>query len=259
MASGKYRRSGSSKTPKRRSAARQLQTKSLRKDQENIPPPLAPEVPPPPAKPAPNYRRELQKAQLKILLCSSQDNVMEKLGTLQIKATQLEAELKRKVADGEQAAKRNAALQAMATFELSKEKGKFSTALDANERLRDQNRALQKRIERSAGVLSRSIERARKKPQIYKLTHQGTFTAHARQLAWTMVGSGCSRAKVGPLMQKIGDIFGIKIPRAMSSRTVSRVVLEGGVAANMQIAFEASRNQGLHSVIFFFSMTLTYF
>ncbi|KAJ7268350.1 hypothetical protein C8J57DRAFT_1228063 [Mycena rebaudengoi] len=227
MASGKYRRAGSSKTPKRRSAARQLQTKSLRKDQENIPPPLALEVPPLPTKPAPNYRHELQKAQRKIRhLRSSQDNVKEKLGTLQIKATQLEAELKRKVADGERVAKRNAELQAMATFELSREKGKFSTALDANEGLRDQNRALQKRIERSAGVLNRSIERAQKKPQIYKLTHRGTFTAHARQLARTMVGSGCSRAKVGPLMQKIGDIFGIKIPRAMSSRTVSRAVLE---------------------------------
>ncbi|KAJ7082010.1 hypothetical protein B0H15DRAFT_765510, partial [Mycena belliarum] len=79
----------------------------------------------------------------------------------------------------------------------------------------------------------------------FKLTQRGMFTAHARKLARTMVNSGCSREKVGPLLQRIGDVFGMKVNRSMSRRTVSRSMLEGGVASDMQIVFESTQNKGI--------------
>ncbi|KAJ6542533.1 hypothetical protein DFH09DRAFT_855131, partial [Mycena vulgaris] len=77
------------------------------------------------------------------------------------------------------------------------------------------------------------------------LTQQRMYTAHAQQMARVMVDAGCARAKVGPLMTKIGSIFGVKISnsRVMSRRTVGRAILEGGIAARMQLTHELSLNE----------------
>ncbi|KAJ6465190.1 hypothetical protein C8R47DRAFT_1235882, partial [Mycena vitilis] len=73
------------------------------------------------------------------------------------------------------------------------------------------------------------------------------YTAHARHMARAMVDAGCARAKVGPLMTEISAIFGVKIngARKMSRRTVSRAVLEGGIAARMQQVYELSLNEAV--------------
>ncbi|KAF7335877.1 hypothetical protein MSAN_02324700 [Mycena sanguinolenta] len=60
-----------------------------------------------------------------------------------------------------------------------------------------------------------------------------------------MVDAGCARGKVGTLMERVGEIFGVHINRAMSRRTVGRAILEGGVAAKMQITYELGLNQGI--------------
>ncbi|KAJ6509747.1 hypothetical protein DFH09DRAFT_1100683 [Mycena vulgaris] len=64
-------------------------------------------------------------------------------------------------------------------------------------------------------------------------------------MARVKVDAGCARAKVGPLMTKIGSIFGVKISksRVMSRRTVGRAILEGGIAACMQLTHELSLNE----------------
>ncbi|KAJ7167440.1 hypothetical protein C8R43DRAFT_825985, partial [Mycena crocata] len=69
----------------------------------------------------------------------------------------------------------------------------------------------------------------------------GVYTAQARRLARVMADSGCARGKVGPLMVRIGEIFGIRVTRAMDRRTVGRAIEEGGVAARMQAIFELSQ------------------
>jgi hypothetical protein len=72
----------------------------------------------------------------------------------------------------------------------------------------------------------------------------GVYSSKCRQLARAMVLSGCSREKVGRLMRLIGETFGIKLTYTMSRRTVSRTVLEGGVAAKIQIAHELLTTEG---------------
>ncbi|KAJ6486259.1 hypothetical protein C8R47DRAFT_956996, partial [Mycena vitilis] len=77
------------------------------------------------------------------------------------------------------------------------------------------------------------------------ITEKGIYTMEARKLARIMVDSGCARGKVGPLMQKIGDIFGVHIDQEISRRTVGRAIEEGGVAAKMQVVYELSKSEGV--------------
>jgi hypothetical protein len=111
------------------------------------------------------------------------------------------------------------------------------------------NRALAKRVNCTSGVLQRAIARTKARPMTTKLTRQGMYTVHARQMARNIIAAGAARDKVGPLMTKIAKIFGGKIHRgrSMSHRTASRCVLEGGIAARMQNTFELSLNEGAKS------------
>jgi hypothetical protein len=72
------------------------------------------------------------------------------------------------------------------------------------------------------------------------------YTIHARQMAREIAGAGAARDKIRPLMTKIAKIFGVKIHkgRSMSRRTVGRAILEGGIAARMQLTHELSLNEG---------------
>ncbi|THU94800.1 hypothetical protein K435DRAFT_819917 [Dendrothele bispora CBS 962.96] len=57
-----------------------------------------------------------------------------------------------------------------------------------------------------------------------------------------MVLSGCSREKVGKLIKLMSKTFGIQFDHEMSRCTVSRAVLEGGVAARIQMAHDHSQS-----------------
>ncbi|KAJ7085172.1 hypothetical protein B0H15DRAFT_740226, partial [Mycena belliarum] len=83
------------------------------------------------------------------------------------------------------------------------------------------------------------------KPQLRRITHRGVFTVEARKIMRLAVDAGCARGKIGPLLQRMGSIFGIRIAKSISRRTVSRVVLEGGIGSEMQIQYEASRNRAI--------------
>ncbi|KAJ7101997.1 hypothetical protein C8R44DRAFT_716352 [Mycena epipterygia] len=113
----------------------------------------------------------------------------------------------------------------------------------ANEYLQKRNKALQQRVKRTAGIISRSVARAQKKT--CRVTEKGIYTVHARKLARIMADSGCARDKIGPLMQEMGDIFGVHVNRLMSRRTVSRAIGEGGIAAKMQATYELTLTNGV--------------
>ncbi|THV05639.1 hypothetical protein K435DRAFT_647075 [Dendrothele bispora CBS 962.96] len=92
--------------------------------------------------------------------------------------------------------------------------------------------------------LTRSIVKSKSRiPNLLRLKQKGPgrggiYSKDARKLAREMVAAGCSRQKVGTLIKNVGATFGIEIKSTMSRCTVSRAVLEGGVAAKMQIGYE---------------------
>jgi len=87
----------------------------------------------------------------------------------------------------------------------------------------------------------RANDKAKMCPTLFKMTYKGVYTAQARSLAQMMVMTGTAEAKVGGALQEIGRILGIKIKRKMSKHTVQRTVLESGVAADIQLAYEMAK------------------
>ncbi|THV06136.1 hypothetical protein K435DRAFT_645820, partial [Dendrothele bispora CBS 962.96] len=73
----------------------------------------------------------------------------------------------------------------------------------------------------------------------------GVYCKQARSLARAMTAAGCSRQKVGQLMHLMARTFGIELKFSMSRRTVSRAILEGGVAAKLQVAYEVLHTDGM--------------
>jgi hypothetical protein len=104
--------------------------------------------------------------------------------------------------------------------------------------LQKSNRALKMRCVRAAAILQRAISKARHRPQITKIMRRGTYTPEARALARVIAHSGCARERVGDVMKSTAKFFGITVKRSMSRRTVSRAVLEGGIATMVQQGFE---------------------
>ncbi|KAJ7735672.1 hypothetical protein B0H14DRAFT_3898633, partial [Mycena olivaceomarginata] len=72
----------------------------------------------------------------------------------------------------------------------------------------------------------------------WDLTKGGAYTADARAMARELVNAGCSQEKVGSIIQYVGQKAGRSVKKKMSRRTVQRALMEGGVAARIQLAHE---------------------
>ena len=73
---------------------------------------------------------------------------------------------------------------------------------------------------------------------------RGTYTPKARALARVIAHSGCARKNVGKVMKDVGEFLGIKVKRSMSRQTVGCSILEGGIAAKVQLGFELTKAKG---------------
>ncbi|KAF8202587.1 hypothetical protein K438DRAFT_1757917 [Mycena galopus ATCC 62051] len=210
-----------SRKPKKRSAAQKLNSaRNTFGNKENTAPDST-SIPAPTkaAREAKDYKREFQNSQRK--LRHARDHQKKLRAALEV---ELQATLAKVLSERVQTA--------------GKAKGTLKV-------LRGKVKALQQRVKWAAGTLSRSIARAKSGSLLSRVTEKGVYTTHARKLARIMVDSGCARGKVGTLMERIGQIFGVHINRKMSRRTVSRAVAEGGIAAKMQSTFELSLNKGI--------------
>jgi hypothetical protein len=101
---------------------------------------------------------------------------------------------------------------------------------------------LQKRCERATTGRERAIERARARAitqkSIHSLKEKGVFTEDTRALIRLLVKAGCSRKHIGTVIHAVLKSAGISAIGKISRRTVSRVVLEGYYAAQMQLGYE---------------------
>lgn len=116
--------------------------------------------------------------------------------------------------------------------------------------LRKTNRTLKARADRAPDVLARAVQKARLRPRTAKLTKLGVYTPEARALARFVAKSGCAREKVGPLIRDIANFFGITVKNAMSRRSVGRAILEGGIAAEVQLGYELTNTESAYLVHF---------
>ncbi|KAJ6529037.1 hypothetical protein DFH09DRAFT_934946, partial [Mycena vulgaris] len=239
MGSGKT--TPASRKSKKRSPAQNFASlKHLSDAKENIapvtPPSPAPQKAPPAVK---DFKHEYQKLQRKFRHSKAREKkLQEDLSTLKL----VDAGTKR---TAHLASQRIKELTSVIERFVVEGRKKSADSKGTVESLRKQIKALKQRIRRSIRSLSRTVDRAKKKWSVCRVTDKGIYTMQARKLAHIMADSGCARGKVGPLMERIGQVFGIHVTRSMSRRTVGRAIEEGGVAARMQAVYELSLSKGV--------------
>jgi hypothetical protein len=101
---------------------------------------------------------------------------------------------------------------------------------------------LRKHYNRAQMTRERAVERAKKETikqsMVYHLLHKGIYTEDTRNLIRLLVKAGCSRKYVGRVIHAILKSAGISTCGSISKRTVSRVVVEGYYAAQVQLGHE---------------------
>src|SRR3984893_988226 len=103
-------------------------------------------------------------------------------------------------------------------------------------------RKLQKQCARARTVkesaVLRTKEKVLKEKSVHKLLFEGTYTEETRNLVCFLVKAGCSRDHVSHVIHAVLKAVGISAKGNISRRTVSRVILEGYYAAQVQLGHE---------------------
>lgn len=135
----------------------------------------------------------------------------------------------------------------------------WAKQLECTERTTKQKRhyqkllaALQARVRCQESILSKS-KSSPPASLMSRIRQKGSYTPAFRALIRMLVESGCSRDKLGRTTFAIARLFGVTIKHTISRRTIGRCILEGGVAAELQIGHEIAHSQG--SVFNFYSKT----
>ena len=95
-----------------------------------------------------------------------------------------------------------------------------------------------------ANAVNHAKKAAKKKNRTYKFLHKGAYSLQARELAHMLVSAGCSRGWVSNVIHAVCKNAGIAVQGSMSGCTVSRAILEGGIAAKIQIGHELAQAEG---------------
>lgn len=73
---------------------------------------------------------------------------------------------------------------------------------------------------------------------------KGVYTTEMRAVMRLLTMSGCVPAKLGKVMQTVMRFCGFNVKCSASRRTVQRAILEGGVAAKVQMGYEILKTEG---------------
>lgn len=134
------------------------------------------------------------------------------------------------------------------TLEASQSKVKQMDCDTKIAALKKHNRILKKRCDRAPGIKAKAVKHAKdsanKENRTYKLLHKGAYSPQSRELARMLVAAGCSREYVSNVIHAVCKSAGVAVQGSMSRRTVSRAILEGGIAAKVQIGHELAQAEG---------------
>ena len=119
---------------------------------------------------------------------------------------------------------------------------------------------LQKRCVRAVAVKENAVQQAKEKiikdRSIHTLLKKGVYTEETRNLIHLLVQAGCSREYVGKVIHAIFRTAGISVVGSVSRRTVSRIVVEGYYAAQIQLGYEMQNTNGMFCVYNFYDILI---
>ncbi|KAJ6614270.1 hypothetical protein B0H10DRAFT_2221433 [Mycena sp. CBHHK59/15] len=141
---------------------------NLPRNKENITPPCsAPKPPPKPIAKSKDWKHEYQKLQRKYRHSKMRQNKLE----AELSSFKLTDTTSRRMADS--SAKHVTELGAIITKLVAEQHEKSATSKDTTETLRKQIKALKQHVHRSVKSLSRTMEQAKKKWSVCRLTKKG--------------------------------------------------------------------------------------
>ena len=94
-------------------------------------------------------------------------------------------------------------------------------------------------------MMKKAKEKARQEYGVHRLLHKGVYTEKTRGLIRLLVQAGCSREHIGHIIHAIFNSAGISVKGNISRRTVSRVILEGYYAAQVQLGYEMKNAESM--------------
>jgi hypothetical protein len=125
------------------------------------------------------------------------------------------------------------------TSEAQEKRAEMSDKLKAS---RTVTRKLEKQCRQAKAVKERAVQRMKEKIQkersVHSLFHKGTYTQDTRDLIRLLVQAGCSKEHVGGVICAVLKVARISVKDVVSRRTVSRVIDEGYIAAQIQLGYE---------------------
>ncbi|GLB36791.1 hypothetical protein LshimejAT787_0310830 [Lyophyllum shimeji] len=129
--------------------------------------------------------------------------------------------------------------------ELQNTKEELAQANMQNTELKKKNHALYMQTSRAPGQKARAVEKALKRgaqeDRTFHIKEKGVITEETRSLVRDLVSIGVPAMHVGRTVKRVAEASGTCLEGDFSSRSVSRICLEGGIASEIQIADEISK------------------
>jgi hypothetical protein len=102
---------------------------------------------------------------------------------------------------------------------------------------------------------AKNAEANSKKKSNWSLIEKGRYTPAARAIVRVLDKAGCAQGKVASIISYIVGQAGLKVKGRMSRHTVQRALIEGGVAARIQLAHEMVDAKGTKNFMHQSSLT----
>ena len=140
-------------------------------------------------------------------------------------------------------------------LESAKDLGLYQTELNlarqkfdiAQGKLRDEKKnvtALKKSNKQLIEQHNKSLL-AQSKAKYHHLMHKGVYAESTRQLVRFLVKAGCTRDKIASVIHEVLKIANVQAVGKISQRSVSRMIIEGFFASQMQLGHEMQKANSL--------------
>ena len=109
---------------------------------------------------------------------------------------------------------------------------------------------LKKQVNRAKEIRKRAVANAQQKQQklstVHHLLHKGVYTETTRNLVCFLVKAGCSRHNVNDVIHAVLKSAGITTIGTISHTSVSRIIAEGYIAAQIQLGYELGNTDSMY-------------
>lgn len=117
----------------------------------------------------------------------------------------------------------------------------LARALESEESLKRKQNATRMRLSRDAIKHKHMAD----EPRTHRMKIKGVISDNSREMIQELVGLGVSTKKVNEIIHTVADGIGLPVVDRIDSHSVSRITLEGGIAAEMQIDVQNEKINGV--------------